>query len=227
MANDDDDSWLYGTEPAADDKRAAAIAAIDADRDPTIKAEYFDKETIAALCGLPVYQISQAIKRGAPVHRRGSQRTPWQINLGDFMRWQVKDALGLLDDADATQASEYHSQKCRKMKADADRVEMDNAKKRAVTLTVDEVTTIYREEAELIRAELNALPGRAVEALAKLDADERRNASIVENVLDDEVQATLRRISANDGVANASACTSKIRNANAKTGPADIERREG
>jgi hypothetical protein len=43
-----------------------------------------------------------------------------------------------------------------------------------------------------------------VEALGKLDADERRNASIVENVLDDCVNNALKAISSS-GVENASA----------------------
>src|SRR5438105_2730509 len=36
--------------------------------------------------------------------------------------WTIKDACGLLDDADATQASVYLSEKCRKTAADADRI---------------------------------------------------------------------------------------------------------
>ena len=45
---------------------------------------------------------------------------------------------------------------------------------------------------------------RAVEALAKLDADERRNARIVEDILDDCVNNALKAISSS-GVENASA----------------------
>jgi phage terminase Nu1 subunit (DNA packaging protein) len=200
---DEHDAWLHSID-TPDDKRAAAIAEIDADLDDSIPGECFDKAGLARAFRMTPYAVDAAIKRGAPVQRRGDQFTPWEINAGDFLRWQIKDACGLLDDADATQASVYLAEKCRKTAADAERLEMDNEKKRSQTLTVDEAVTLYREAMAPVRAELNAIPGRAVEALGKLDADERRNASIVENVLDNCVNNALKAISLS-GVENASA----------------------
>ena len=77
----------------------------------------------------------------------------------------IKLRCGLIGGPDATKAVESRHHQTRKMAADADRVEMDNAAKRAETLTLDEVTAIYREEADLIRRELNAIPAAAVAAL--------------------------------------------------------------
>jgi hypothetical protein len=73
---------------------------------------------------------------------------------------------------------------------------MANAAREAVMLTVDEVTQIYRDEARIIRDELNSIPRRAVEALEQLPADERRNPSICEDVLDSIINDSLRTISA-------------------------------
>jgi phage terminase Nu1 subunit (DNA packaging protein) len=194
------DAWLN-----EGDERTAKIAAIDADFLDGPGGECFDKAGIARIMGLTAYAVDSAIRRGATVQRRGDQFTPWQINVSDFLRWTIKDACGLLDDADDTKAAETHRHKTRKMAAHADRVEMHNAAVLAETLTLDEVTEIYREEADLIRRELNAIPGRAVEALGKLDADERRNASIVENVLDDCVNNALKAISSSGVEKNANA----------------------
>jgi hypothetical protein len=115
----------------------------------------------------------------------------------------VKVRCGLIGGPDATQAAELRHHQTRKMAADAEWIETINAATRAETLTLDEVVTLYADEAAIIRRELNAIPGRAVEALAALPPDERRNASIVEDVLDSTINNALRTISG--GVEHASA----------------------
>jgi phage terminase Nu1 subunit (DNA packaging protein) len=192
------DAWLNEDD---DDGRATQAAAIDSEFEGP--GETVDKKTLARIMGMTAYAIDEAVARGAPVFRRGSQRTPWQFQAGAFLCWLIKDRCGLLDDADATQAAETHRHKTRLMAAQADRVERINEAARAETLTLDEVVTLYADEAAVIREHLNAIPGRAVEALAALPADERRNARIVEDVLDDCVNSALRAISG--GVEHASA----------------------
>jgi phage terminase Nu1 subunit (DNA packaging protein) len=179
------DAWL-------DDRgRAAAIESIDSEFEGP--GETVDKKTLGRLLNLTGYQIEQAVARGAPVLQKGNQRTPWQFQAGAFMCWYLKDRCGLLDDS--TAASEYHTAKTRKMRADCERVEYINAAAKAVTLTVDEVVSIYRDEADLIRRELGKFPARALAKLAKLGPDERKNPTMIEHALEDCVQDALRAIS--------------------------------
>jgi phage terminase Nu1 subunit (DNA packaging protein) len=187
------DAWLK-----EDDDRAAAIQFIEADREEFEgPGETVDKKTLARIMGMTVYAVDEAVNRGAPFVRRGTQRKPWRFQAGDFMCWMIRDRLGL-NGPDASQAAEYRAQKTRKVKADADRIEMDNAAKRAESLSVAEVVALYREEADLIRRELNAIPAAAVRALGSLKPDERRNASLIESVLDDVVNQALKAISGGD-----------------------------
>jgi phage terminase Nu1 subunit (DNA packaging protein) len=195
------DAWLYGNE--ADDERAAKIAEIESMFDGEGPRVQMNRKEICRAFGLTGYALDELIAQGCPVFKKGNQRTPWILEPDRVLCFIIKKACGLVGGPDATQASVYLAEKCRKMAADADRVEMDNAAKRAVTLTVDEVTAIYREEADLIRRELNAIPAAAVAALAKLPADERRNARTVEDVLDSTINSALGAISS--GVEHASA----------------------
>jgi hypothetical protein len=115
--------FFYAWLTEADDERARKIALIDEDRDDSIEGECFDKVGIARAFGMTPYAVTEALRRGAPYVTRGTQTKPWRINPGDFMRWQIKDACGLLNDGAATQASIYHAEKTRKMAAEADRIE--------------------------------------------------------------------------------------------------------
>jgi phage terminase Nu1 subunit (DNA packaging protein) len=184
------DAWLN-----EDDDRAAKIAAIDAEFDGELPRVQMNRKEICRAFGLTNYALDELIAQGCPVLQKGNQRTPWKLEPDLVLNFIIKLRCGLLDDADATQAAEYRTAKTRKMKADADRVEMQNAAVRAETLTVDEVVSIYQEESQIIRDSLNAIPGNAVRALGSLKPDERRNASMVESILDDVVNQALTAIS--------------------------------
>jgi phage terminase Nu1 subunit (DNA packaging protein) len=184
------DAWLN-----EDDDRAAKIAAIDADFDGELPRVQMNRKEICRAFRLTNYALDELIAQGCPVLQKGNQRTPWKLEPDRVLNFIIKLRCGLVGGPDATQAAELRGHQTRKVAADAERIEMDNAAKRAVTLTVAEVTELYREEADLIRRELNAIPAAAVAALAVLSPDERRNASIVELTLDEVVNNALKAIS--------------------------------
>ena len=68
------------------------------------------------------------------------------------------------------------------------------------TQTPNQPGTRTADEARVIRDSLNAIPGNAVRALGLLSPDERRNASVVESILDDVVNQALKAISGGDHV---------------------------
>jgi phage terminase Nu1 subunit (DNA packaging protein) len=118
-----------------------------------------NRKEICRAIGLTSYGLDELIAQGCPVLQKGNQRTPWKLEPDRVLNFIIKLRCGLLDDADATQASVYLAEKCRKTAADAERIEMHNAAVRAETLTVDEVISIYQEESQVIRDSLNAIPG--------------------------------------------------------------------
>src|SRR4051794_10665919 len=97
------DAWLN-----EDDGRAAAAEAIDSEF--SHGGEKMDKKALGRALGLTAYAIDEAVARGAPVFRRGSQRTPWVFESGRFLQWLIKDRCGLTG-PDANEAAEYRKAK--------------------------------------------------------------------------------------------------------------------
>jgi phage terminase Nu1 subunit (DNA packaging protein) len=170
----DPDAWLNGGD--TDDDVAASGDLI------------VSKQRLGQLLHINPTTLEKYFAAGAPVIAKGSRKAGWQINLGDFAQWWVRYKM----DSVATTGDEgdFEFQKSRKMKADADRVEMDNAKKRGETLTIDEAVTLYRDEASIIRSQLMAIPGRAA-----IPCGAESSPVVIEALLQDEINIALMNIS--------------------------------
>lgn len=164
--------------------------------------EVHDLRTIAQIFGMTIYAVRQCIDRGAPVvHRPRSKLEQWQIAAGEFLQWLTRDALAQRD----TEGGRYIDAKARLATAKWERLRDDNAARRAELVTLDQVLTVLREESAILRNHLHALPADIAAALAKLSADDRQNPNVVEDVMQDAINAAMADICADNGVGHARA----------------------
>ncbi|UPJ50786.1 hypothetical protein IVB30_05125 [Bradyrhizobium sp. 200] len=162
-----------------------------------------DKRRLGHVLGLTPYAIGEMINRGMPVLHRGDKHTPWQFEVGRVMAWMVQDAVRAMnEDSDSAR---YREAKTRKMQAEWERLDEMNKVTRRELVTIDEAVTVMREHSTIVRKHLGAVPAAITKALAALDPDDRRNASIVETVIDDCINGAMVAISEENGVENAEA----------------------
>jgi len=170
------ENWMEGDERrnakrAPRDEIAADFAGL---------GEIVDKAGLAELSGLTLYAVDECIKRGAPVQRRGSRKLSWQIHVGAFLAWYFRDkrAPAFAD----PKAEAFHNAKARRMVAQAERGEMDNAAVRAVTITTDQAKQIRAEEHALIRAVFSKIPGRCTSKLGETWTPQEFQTALVDAI---------------------------------------------
>lgn len=178
-------------------KRKSAAAEFEAladDVDSNLgygTGEIFDLKGIAHVFGMTRYAVKECVARGAPViHQPRSKIDQWKIAAGDFAAWLVRDSIAQSN----TPAGRFHDAKTQLAMAHLDRVEMANREFRDSNLTTMEARQLFAEERGVISKHLNAIPAALVKALARLSAEDRRNAATVEAVIEDVIAEAMNAI---------------------------------
>jgi hypothetical protein len=115
----------------------------------------------------------------------------------------VQDTVRAMNDD--SNAARYRESKARKTQAEWERIEEVNAQRRRELVTIDEAVTATREHSAIVRKHLGAVPAAITTALAALNPEQRRDASIAEMVVDDCINAAMIAISEENGVEHAQA----------------------
>jgi phage terminase Nu1 subunit (DNA packaging protein) len=165
--------------------------------DDTPPGTTVDKRTLGRLFGLTKFAINGLIDRGLPVRVIGDRQTPWQFNTADVAVWLVEDAVREMED-DSDEAQLREAQR-RKMQIQYETLRDRNAADHRELVTIDEAVTVLRENSACVRLHLGKVPAAVITKLATLSADDRRNASIVEFIVDDALNDAFRAISEDDG----------------------------
>lgn len=172
---------------------------MDDDEDDIGPGEVVDKKRLCQILGLTAYAVSQLIARGLPVLHRGSKLDPWKFEVGTVSRWIIADAVRNASD-DSTPAARYRTAKTRKMQAEFERLRDANHAMRSQLITVDEAVAGHREQAAILRKHLGAFPAAVMAAMAGLKPEDRRDASFVETLIADMLNAAMAAIcAANEG----------------------------
>ncbi|AMA55042.1 hypothetical protein [Bradyrhizobium sp. CCGE-LA001] len=156
------------------------------------------KQEFCRTFGIARYDLDRAIENGGPVLSRGTQFEPWQIPAGDMLRWMIEDRAKTTADPDL---SLLRRNQIKLILSQVEKLELKNAETRRELVTVDEAVTLYREEADVIRRHLRAMPdavAKALGALAESDPVGRKDSAVVAMVVHDVINDTLRAISEED-----------------------------
>ncbi|UPJ50248.1 hypothetical protein IVB30_02090 [Bradyrhizobium sp. 200] len=173
-----------------------------ADDDEPGPGAIVDKRRLGHVLGLTPYAIGEMINLGMPVKRRGDKHTPWEFEVGRVMAWMVEDAVRTMSEDSDT--ARYREAKRAKMQAEFERLKDGNDATRRELVNIDDAVTVLRENADIVRKHLGAVPASITTALAALNPEDRRNASIVESLVDDCINAAMVAIS-EEGVEHAEA----------------------
>jgi phage terminase Nu1 subunit (DNA packaging protein) len=156
------------------------------------RGQVFDLKGIAQIFGMTRYAVKECIARGAPViHRPRSKLEQWEIAAGEFLQWLVRDELA----HNETAAGQYHAAKTQKTVAEIEKLEMANRAIRTSHVTIAEAAMAARENNDVVRRHLGAVPADVVRKLAALSPKDRRDASMVERVISDCVNDAMTAIS--------------------------------
>lgn len=153
------------------------------------------KQEFSRVFGVARYDLDRAIENGGPVLKRGTKFEPWQIPAGDMLRFIIYQHTKTVADPDL---SDLRRNQIKLIMSQIDKLEMKNAEMRKELVTIDEVVTVYREEADLIRTHLRAVPDavvKALGALAQSDPVGRKDPAVVTMVIQDVINDALRAIS--------------------------------
>jgi phage terminase Nu1 subunit (DNA packaging protein) len=181
-----DDSWLDGV-----GDNAEQISA-----DFAGPGELVDKVQLGNILGLTRYAIEEHIKRGAPVHRRGSKKLPWQIDVGAFLQWMIQDKLSPAHLSPGRAA--FEDAKTRKAIADAIGSEMRAARIVESTISKVEFQQLLAEERTIIHDAFVKVPARVRAGAKKLGP--QKTAQQVHTLVADEIDAAMSEIQSAAGV---------------------------
>lgn len=155
-----------------------------------------NKQEFCHTFGVSRYDLDRACEmENAPVIQRGSKFKPWIIASGDMVLFLIEQHTKTVADPDL---SALRRNQIKLIMSQIDKLEMNNAASRRELVTIDEVVTVYREEADLIRTHLRAVPDavvKALGALAQSDPIGRKDAAVVTMVIQDVINDALRAIS--------------------------------
>ena len=193
----DPDDWLEGDEDIIGE--ADLMPAIEPEPEDQDEDEPEDvitstsgivvtKMRLATITGLAPATLDKAFAAGAPVIAKGNRKQGWQINTAAFIAWYLRWKVDTV--AGNPGKMDFEAAKTRKAVADAERVEMENERKRGNTITIDEAVAVYREEASIIRSQLMAIPGRVATM-----GHAATNKLELELLVRDEIDIALQNIS--------------------------------
>lgn len=128
---------------------------------------------LGALAGVSARRIRQLAEQGTLTRCR-----PGRFPLGEAFAALLEEASG--------QGSELNRQRTRKLRADADRAELELAKARGEVAPISEMESVWQQACGVIRANMLQVPRRVVTSLIG-ETDERR----FRDVLTDEITLAL------------------------------------
>lgn len=155
-----------------------------------------NKQEFCHTFGVSRYDLDRACEmENAPVIQRGSKFKPWIIASGDMVLFLIEQHTKTVADPEL---SNLRRNQIRLVLQQTEKLELKNTASRRELVTIDEVVTVYREEADLIRTHLRAVPDavvKALMALAQSDPVGRKDAAVVTMVVQDVINDALRAIS--------------------------------
>lgn len=155
-----------------------------------------NKQELCETFGVSRYEVDRACEmKNAPVIQRGSKFKPWIIASGDMLLFLIEQHTKTVADPDL---SNLRRNQIRLVLQQTEKLELKNAASRRELVTIDEVLTVYREEADLIRTHLRAVPDAIVKALGSLaqsDPVGRKDPAVVTMVVQDVINDALCAIS--------------------------------
>lgn len=182
------DDWL-------DVGEESPVAATDDSDDETASGTagmLVNKSKLGLIFGLSQTALDKMLANGAPYVSKGTRKEGWRINTAAFYAWLKQDTINSIVPEDPNRLT-FDEAKAKKTQAEYERIEMANRQRRRELVTIDEVVTVYRNEASIIRSHLMAIPGRAaVPAAAESDP------VAVERLLSDEINIALSNITADN-----------------------------
>ncbi len=122
---------------------------------PSGMTAYRSQKEVADLLGISPRQVHNLTDRGMPrqVHE-GKPRYPWP----DALKWYI--TFKVAAEAAKTEPIDFEKARARKMTADAELTEMELARARGETVTVDVFRETVSAIATKVRSQLMAAPGR-------------------------------------------------------------------
>lgn len=152
-----------------------------------------NKQEFCQTFGVSRYDLDRACElENAPVIQRGSKFKPWIIASGDMLLFLIEQHTKTVADPDL---SNLRRNQIKLVMSQIDKLELRNAEERRALVTIDEVVTVYREEAAIIRKHARAIPDGVVKALETLKPEERADASVVQFVIADVINNALGAMS--------------------------------
>ncbi len=160
------------------------------------KGEVVTKSALSTITGLSLNTVDRAIAEGAPVIARGNRKIAWRINSADFCKWYVGKKTGEVlaaDDSGLAEAQRDSMAALAKIKTiQADAIQAD-------TVTRESVVDLVAQQRAAIRKHLAGIPAAVAQAIA-----DATDASVVESILDETINAAFEAIVAEASVAEAS-----------------------
>ena len=185
----DPDDWLNGADDDAAEETPAAVEEDDEETARGTAGMLVNKSKLGMILGLSQSYIDKALANGAPFVSKGTRKEGWRINTAAFHAWVKQEAVNAVKPEDPNRLT-FDEAKAKKTQAEYERIEMENTRRRGELVTIDEVVTVYREEASIIRSQLMAIPDRvAIPLSAETDA------TAIRDYLIDEVNLALQNIS--------------------------------
>lgn len=182
------DDWLNGGDDAAEETAARDDEA-DEESSRGTAGMLVNKSKLGMIFGLSQSYIDKALANGAPYVSRGTRKEGWRINTAAFHAWVKQEAVNAIKPEDPNRLT-FDEAKAKKTQAEYERIEMENKRRRGELVTIDEVVTVYREEASIIRSQIMSIPDRAAIPLSA-----ETDAAVIREYLIDEVNLALQNIS--------------------------------
>lgn len=144
------------------------------------------KRELSRIYGISAHYIDQAIDRGAPVASRGATRKEgFKIDTAEWLTWSVADAIAGIDPVRVAQTE--------LMQANAELKQRKLSELEAITLTTPQIVELYSAESDVVRKFIGEVAARCAPQIAT-----ESNPSIVEDIIADEINVALGRISKHD-----------------------------
>lgn len=137
--------------------------------------------TLAVLMDVTPQTIREWRRAGMPEHERKAKEV--MFDIAKVVQWRIERAAGETGD----------DSKSRKLKAEAERIEMQNAESRGDLVRRDAVEREAREDAERVKQAILSVPPRIAEILAS-----ETNPALVEATITRELTEALQELSAQE-----------------------------